>query len=313
MKGSMKKWLIRAAGSALVLGLLFWFLPWRAIVEGFARVPLGLMPWVIALFMLGHVVAAAKWWMLLGRGLPFILALQAHFAGLAANLGLPGAAGGDAVRAGLAHLSMQDGPKLAAGSVADRLIDTLGLACLSVIGLVLLKGQGGNAGVAVQAVAFVLVVTAGVMFAFPGIVARVWGIWPKLPGRGIAMKVADAFGGLGRKPLVLISALFISMAVQVLFIYLAVQLAQAVGVQVPMAAWLFAWPLAKIIAVLPISLGGLGVREASLAALLVPFGADAAQVVASGLVWQAVLYVSGAIGAVVLAISGVRLRAKPVE
>ena len=119
MKGSIKKWLIRATGSALVLGLLFWFLPWRTIVEGFQRVPLGLMPWVVALFMLGHVVAAAKWWMLLDRGLPFILALQAHFAGLAANLGLPGAAGGDAVRAGLAHVSMQDGPKLAAGSVAD--------------------------------------------------------------------------------------------------------------------------------------------------------------------------------------------------
>ena len=42
--------------------------------------------------------------------------------------------------------------------------------------------------------------------------------------------------------------------------------------------------------------------------MLVPFGADAAQVVASGLVWQAVLYVSGAIGATVLALSGVRLR-----
>lgn len=313
MKVSMKKWLIRAAGSALVLGLLFWFLPWRAIVEGFQRVPLGLMPWVIALFMLGHVVAAAKWWMLLDRGLPFILALQAHFAGLAANLGLPGAAGGDAVRAGLAHVSMQDGPRMAAGSVADRLIDTLGLACLSVIGLGLLQGRGGNAGVAVQVVALVLVITAGVMFAFPGIVARVWGIWPKLPGRSLALKLAEAFGALGRKPVVLIAALLISMAVQVLFIYLAVQLAEAVGVQVPMAAWLFAWPLAKIIAVLPISLGGLGVREASLAALLVPFGADAAQVVASGLVWQAVLYVSGAIGAVVLAISGVRLRANPIE
>lgn len=313
MKGSIKKWLIRATGSALVLGLLFGFLPWRTIVEGFQRVPLGLMPWVVALFMLGHVVAAAKWWMLLDRGLPFILALQAHFAGLAANLGLPGAAGGDAVRAGLAHVSMQDGPKLAAGSVADRLIDTLGLACLSVIGLVLLNGQGGNAGVMVQAVALVLVISAAVMFAFPGIVARVWGLWPGLPGRSLALKVAEAFGGLGRRPTVLVSALVISMLVQALFIYLAVQLAEAVGVRVPLAAWLFAWPLAKIIAVLPISLGGLGVREASLAALLVPFGADAAEVVASGLVWQAVLYVSGAIGAVVLALSGVRLRAKPVE
>lgn len=309
----MKRWLIRAAGSVLVLGLLFWFLPWRAIVDGFQRVPLSLFPVVVALFMLGHVVAAAKWWMLLDRGLPFILALQAHFAGLAANLGLPGAAGGDAVRAGLAHFSMQDGPKLAAGSVADRMIDTLGLALLSVLGLALLNGQGGSAGVVAEAVALMLAVGAAVIFVFPQAIVKVWSVWPKLPGRGIALKVATAFGDLGRRPGRLIAALVISMAVQALFIALAIRLAAAVGVEVPLAAWLFAWPLAKIIAVLPISLGGLGVREASLAALLVPFGADAAEVVASGLVWQAVLYASGAIGALVLAFSGVRLRPKPAE
>ena len=38
------------------------------------------------------------------------------------------------------------------------------------------------------------------------------------------------------------------MAVQLLFIWLAVQLAQAVGINLPFAAWVFAWPLAKIIA-----------------------------------------------------------------
>ena len=309
----MKKWAIRAAGSALVLGLLFWFLPFGAIVDGFSRVPLGLMPWVIALFMLGHVVAASKWWLLLDRGLPFPLALQAHFAGLAANLCLPGAAGGDAVRATLGFAAMRDGPKLAAGSVADRMIDTMGLALLSVVGLVLVRGQAGSAGAAVQATVLVLLIGIAAMFVFPHMIVRLWTAFPKLPARALALRLADAFGALGKRPMLLLTALLLSMAVQVLFIWLAVQLAQAVGINLPFAAWIFAWPLAKIIAVLPISLGGLGVREASLAALLVPFGADAAQVVASGLVWQAVLYVSGAIGATVLALSGVRLGAVKVN
>ncbi len=314
MSKPLKKWLIRAAGSVLVLGLLFWFLPWRAIVDGFARVPLGMMPLVVALFMLGHAVAAAKWWMLLDRGLPYVLALQAHFAGLTANLGLPGAAGGDAVRAALAYVSMRDGPKLAAGSVADRLIDTLGLACLSVIGLVMLNGDGGTTGLAAQALMLVLALLLAAVFAFPKGIVGLWSVWPKLPGRALALKLAGSFADLGRRPGLLLAALLISMAVQTLFIFLAVRLAEAVGVSVPIWAWIFAWPLAKIIAVLPISLGGLGVREASLAALLLPFGADAAEVVASGLVWQAVLYISGGIGAVVLAVSGVRLSAaKPVD
>ena len=44
---------------------------------------------------------------------------------------------------------------------------------------------------------------------------------------------------------------------------------------------------------LPVSLGGLGVREAALVSLLVPFGADAASVVAAGLAFEAVIISGG--------------------
>ena len=67
----------------------------------------------------------------------------------------------------------------------------------------------------------------------------------------------------------------------VLAFMLAVMLASGVGVEAPLEIWFFAWPLAKILAIAPVSLGGIGVREASLAALMAPFGADAAGVVAA--------------------------------
>jgi uncharacterized membrane protein YbhN (UPF0104 family) len=79
----------------------------------------------------------------------------------------------------------------------------------------------------------------------------------------------------------------------VLLAYLAIRHAAAPP---GLAAWVFAWPLAKIIAILPVSLNGLGLREGTLAALLVPFGAQAAQVVAAGLVWQGVLFAAGLLG-----------------
>ena len=84
---------------------------------------------------------------------------------------------------------------------------------------------------------------------------------------------------------------------------LAVMLAEGLGVEAPLAVWLFAWPLAKILAVAPISLGGIGVREASLAGLMAPFGADPAGVVAASLIWQGVLFVTGALGAAAWLIS----------
>jgi len=63
----------------------------------------------------------------------------------------------------------------------------------------------------------------------------------------------------------------------------------------PLRVWLFAWPLAKLAAVLPLTQGGMGVREAALVALLAPFGASGALVLASGLVWEGVIVAGGLI------------------
>ena len=67
-------------------------------------------------------------------------------------------------------------------------------------------------------------------------------------------------------------------------------------VDAPTAAWFYAWSTAKIIAIAPISLGGLGIREAAMARLMEPFGVLPAKTVAIGLIWQTVLYASGLIG-----------------
>jgi uncharacterized membrane protein YbhN (UPF0104 family) len=305
------KWGLRLLGSLAFLGLLFWLVPRAAILDGFSRITLPLFLSVLAGYLAAHALGAAKWWLLLDRAIPYLTALKAHFAGLAANLCLPGAAGGDAVRAAMAHVSMRNGPKLAAGAVADRLIDMVAMACLCLTGLLLMR-EGRAGFLMATEIAVALVATLALLiYGFPRVVRIVWTAIPKLPARSLAFRTADAFGELGRRPGLLILTLAMSLCVQSAFVYLSVQLAEAVGLHLPLAAWLFAWPLAKIVAVLPISLNGLGVRESSLAALLAPFGASAAMVVSSGLVWQAVLFTGGALGALVLLVSGSGLRPKP--
>lgn len=305
------KWGLRAGGSVVALGLIFWLVPREALFAGFASVSPALFAGVFLAFLAGHAANALKWWLLLDRGLPYPAALRAHFGGLAANLCLPGAAGGDAVRAALAHLAMRDGPRLAAGAVADRLIDLIGMACLSLTGLMLLRGQGVGLGLVLEIAAVLVVGLALVVYGVPALVRAIWSKRPGLPARSVALRMAEAFAGLGRRPGLLVATLALSLAIQTLFVWLSARLGLAAGVDIPFGAWLFAWPLAKIVAVLPISLNGLGVRESSLAALLAPFGAGAAQVIASGLVWQAVIFGAGALGALVLLVSGGRLRAPP--
>lgn len=305
------KWGMRAGGSLIALGMIFWLVPREALFAGFASVSLPLFGGVFAAFLLGHVANALKWWLLLDRGLPYPLALRAHFGGLAANLCLPGAAGGDAVRAALAHLSMRDGPKLAVGAVADRMIDLIGMACISMTGLMLMRGQGVGLGLVLEIGALLVVGLAALVYGLPRLVRVIWAGRPGLPARSVALRSAEAFAGLGRRPGLLVATLGLSLAIQTLFVWLSARLGLAAGVDIPFGAWLFAWPLAKIVAVLPISLNGLGVRESSLAALMAPFGAGAAGVIASGLVWQAVIFGAGALGALVLFLSGGRFAAPP--
>jgi glycosyltransferase 2 family protein len=299
-------WLMRAGGSALVLAILFRILPLGEVASAFARVPPGLFFATLALFLLGHAAAAGKWLMLLGGGLPYGQALRAHLAGLAANLCLPGMAGGDVVRAGLVVGRAGDLAAVAAASLADRLIDTASLALLAGIGLILVAGDGtaGGTGLVIEAGGLLLVMVAGAFWLFPRLMPGLARRLPFLPGLGLLLRLATAFGGLARRPAALGAALLLSLAIQAGFTLLAMRLADAIGIAAPFGAWAFAWSLAKILAVLPVSLGGLGVREAGLAALMAPFGLPAAGVVAASLLWQAVLLCGGGAGGLVWALTG---------
>ena len=78
------------------------------------------------------------------------------------------------------------------------------------------------------------------------------------------------------------------------FVLVNVVVGESLGLDLPVGTWFLLWPLAKIAAMLPLSFGGLGVREAAFAGLLVPWGLEGIAVVQS-LVWQSVLLVGGLI------------------
>jgi glycosyltransferase 2 family protein len=111
-------------------------------------------------------------------------------------------------------------------------------------------------------------------------------------------RVSHALRSLRGSPRVLISGWIVGTLVQFSFLMLTALLAISCGLtpqMVPLRVWLFAWPLAKLVAILPLTQGGMGVREAALVALLAPFGAPGALVLAAGLVWEGVIIAGGLI------------------
>lgn len=291
-------WCVRIAVSAIVLGIIFYVVPFREVWAAAQRLTPQLWLAGFALFLLGHALTAAKWWMLIGHDVPFSRAFRAHLAGLGANLALPGVAGGDVVRAALVMGETQHKGRLAVGSVADRLIDTASLALVALVGAwAAFHADGRTAGLTLTALAIAI---AGGVYLLRALTPRIEISAHKMSHGGkvavMLSKMIRIIAELSRQPGLLLGCLALSIAVQCLFVLINIAFALAIGVMIPAAAWFYAWAGAKIIAIAPISLGGLGVREASMAALLDPFGADYGAVIAIGLIWQTVLYASGILG-----------------
>jgi len=292
-------WLVRLGVSAVVLALIFHFVPFKQVLAAARALSPSLWLAGLGLFLVGHAASAAKWRLLIGPGVSFGQAFRAHLAGLAANLALPGVAGGDVVRAGRVMGHARNKAQLAIGSVADRLLDTVGLLLIGLIGAYIAwRPELGDPGMLRF---FMLAGIAAVAIGFAVAIPLDHALAPRTGGKiiGLIKRTVAVLADLARTPGLLIACLAISMAVQCLFILINIAFAHAAAVEASTAAWFYAWPTAKVIAIAPISLGGLGVREASLAALMKPFGADPAQVVAIGLVWQTVLYAGGLTGLLV--------------
>ena len=216
--------------------------------------------------------------------------LRAHFAGLAANLCLPGVAGGDVVRAECLRRRTAMASRSRVAAVVDRALDCFALLLLAAAGMLMTGGSEMSRRMMLP------VGAAGLAAALAAAVLGVLVFKARGHRSGLAGRLALAATQLAARPALPLVCLLLSLGVQTMFVFINMRFGLAVGVDVPIAGWLVAWPLAKLVALVPISLAGLGIREAALVAFLQPYGAAAAPVTAAGLLWQSVLFAGGLVG-----------------
>ncbi|HXW55353.1 MAG TPA: lysylphosphatidylglycerol synthase transmembrane domain-containing protein [Candidatus Cybelea sp.] len=287
--------LVHYGGSALALFLLFRFLSGRQVLAALAKLPPRL--WILATltYLLIHCLGIAKWRLSVnaaGAGLSYLHAARCYFAGLFGSLFLPSLIGGDLVRATLAMRYGRTKAGVLLGSLFDRMVDLAALVLLSATGAVLVPGT-----LQPQSRRILLWVGA-VALAGVALLITVAAVTPvrrlSMAMRRRLVSLRHASRSLARRPRVVLATLSIAIVAQLSFIRLSILLAVACGLRLGFLAWLFAWPLAKLSAAIPATQGGIGVREAALAGLLVPFGAPPTLTVAAGLAWEGVV-IAGAL------------------
>ena len=294
---------LQYGGSALILYLLFRLLPGKEVWKALGLLPARLWVLVLVGYLAAHVVGAMKYQLVLnlgGAGIPGRQAARCYFAGLFGSLFLPSLIGGDILRIAMALRMSRSKAGVVLGSLVDRITDFTSLALLAACGSLLVPGALNDANRKI----FFAVAGAGAVGVL--IVAIVVATFParrfSIRMRRRFVRLRRAWRSILRRPSAMLCALGMSLIVQITFIFLNVLLAEACGLHLAYRVWLFAWPLAKLSAVVPVTQAGIGVREAALAALLLPFGAPAVLAVAAGLAWDAVV-VGGAIAGGIFALA----------
>jgi len=298
--GDVGRLALRILVSVGILGLLLGILPrseLRALVSAFRP---GV--WIAGLgaYLLLHRISVEKWRLLINAGqvrLTSRHALRCYAMGLSANLFLPSLVGGDVLRAGMAMRATRRRNAVVLGSLLDRGVDVVGLVFLLALGAAVVRESLAArwaallGGVLIAGIALALTL---LILIFRLRLAR----WPPRLRRPLG-RILVAIRLMGRRPLVLLGAALLSMSLQAGMILLNAGMARSIGVAAPLTAWFVAWPLAKLAALVPVSFGGLGVRDAALGALLAPWGVPLAAGVMAGLAWQSFVFVGGVVAGVV--------------
>ena len=303
--------LIRASVSLGILALLLLLLPWEDVRSAVGRISPALWCVLVLAFLAGHVLGVFKWRMVVNAGraeLGRYDASRCYAAGLFTNLCLPSIVGGDVLRAAMAARSTGRTEAVVLGSLADRLIDTFALGLLALIGGLVAGPAVGATSWRLLALGVVLgIVAATVVLVM--LLRRPLSAWPGRLRRRIARALV-ALRRLSRAPWVAAVALCLSLTIQSGFVLLNLVIGRALGIDLHPSVWFLAWPLAKIAGLLPVSLGGLGVRDATFAGLLATLEVPLATGVVASLVWQTVLIGGGIVAAAWWGVTTVLARAR---
>jgi uncharacterized protein (TIRG00374 family) len=291
---------VRVAGSLLVLGVLLAFLPLHKLALALRSVSLSLWLGILTGFIVTHLIGVVKWRLTLhisNARLTFGQAVRCYFAGLFGTLFLPSVVGGDVVRMGLAFRIERNRAGVLLGSLVDRLLDTISLAVVAGVGVLLLPGaldQRHRRAFLALAVVFAAV--------FAGLFVLLRTVpWRRLPFRvrRLFVKLRRAWRSMVSRPQYVLVSLVLGIIIQANLVLLSFAIAAACGLHVSYRVWLLVWPLAKLLALVPLTLGGLGIREAGLVALLAPFHVPGALSVAVGLVWESIIIAGGLVAGLI--------------
>lgn len=257
-KKRQRAFLLRLFGSAIAFGLVAFLIyqNWADFIEALGSLPVRTLLIALLLAFVSRLMVTLRWFVLLRVVEPqvrFGQVLKLSFVGLFATNVLPSTIGGDVVKLGGAVQGGLDSAKVTASLVIDRLVGMATMATFLPIGIHRIVQANLTAS---------LLVSSG-----PGVFfARIW--------RKISEFMTSTWQSLQlwfKQPLSLVIAAAFSLVHMASTFTMVVLILR--GLNDPISWWTAGglWVLVYFITLVPVSINGLGLQEASLSLVYVSF------------------------------------------
>jgi uncharacterized protein (TIRG00374 family) len=291
-------------------GLVYWLLSNVELGE-IARMSMDVGPAVflaaVAIHVVSFSVTAVRWWLLLrhsGERVRLQQILPSYYLGVFFNNLLPTNVGGDVVRTIYLHRRGYDLKALAASLIIDRSIGLLALLLVASACAVFASQPWLGEKLRASALMILIGCLAGTALAFSPWTGRLLAYWQRRAShtkrRRELLDSAAICYSYRSNPSLLCLAVSLSVVAQSAMVVNYVLIGNSIGIDLPAVSYFVIVPVVVITTILPISLGGLGVREGALVVLLMLAGVDRQLAIGLSLIYLATFWTSTLPGALVL-------------
>ncbi|UCF31363.1 MAG: flippase-like domain-containing protein [bacterium] len=251
-------------------------------------------PWSAALVLvvLSQALSSFRWQILLrplGYSLDWVRVLKIYYIGMFFSLFLPSVIGGDGIKTFYIAGTWRRIPAALYTLLADRVIGMTALILYSLVGAASVWSR------VPPWMAFSLLFAVPVIYLVVVLLPRF--SQPILDlSRRMRELPRERLFVYWTDPTPALKGWTISMVVHLMIVLAHLLMGSSLGLDVPKAAWFLIYPLAGFISVIPVSLNGIGLREAAYVYLLGLFGVGPEKAFSLGLMWFSMVLINGLLG-----------------
>jgi glycosyltransferase 2 family protein len=266
---------IKVAVSAGLLGWLLGRSDLSQIWTGIARLNLSVLLVALGIYVAAVVLSAAKWRLLLPRYSLWTLAAVGVI-GNFYSVVLPGQIVGEIVKAYRLGKGRADAERIAASVMVDKVTGLLALVML------------GVAGINVTTMSIPAPIVVGLTLLLLSCFVLMMSLWLEpiyalaragcrtvgrvapfsWNARQHLLAFVDSWRTFIGQPLTLTASIALGLVLQLLYVAVIVMLASKIGIELRVADWLWVFAVVSLAVLLPLSLGGIGIREGAFVGVL---------------------------------------------